>query len=173
MKKIIVLGSKGFIGSNALKFLLGRGFDVVGVDDDIREKKLIERHFLKSSVILNCAGETKSTNSYQKCFSTNVDGTKNVVELCIKHECPLVHLSSTTRYTPYGRSKQVSQIYVEEAFTRGLKGIILRLCPIVTLDSPLMVEGRRYPIEKLVKDLAEILEKERFNGEVLDYKNKI
>jgi nucleoside-diphosphate-sugar epimerase len=162
MKNLSIFGSEGFIGSNAVKHFSNNGFDVIGISDDIRDKKLIERYFLKPSVILNCAGETKNMEDFERCFSTNVEGVKNIVELCIKYERKLIHLSSVSEDKMYGKSKQVSQIYVEEAFKRGLKGIILRLCSI----------DKRYPIERLMNDFQDVVESDRFKGETIDYRNE-
>ena len=168
-KKILVLGSKGFIGSAVLSFLKERGHDVFGVTDDIRNKKKIKPHLWNVDFVVHAAGESKDQNNEKLCFETNVIGTKNIIEACIENKCKLIHLSSTARKLAYGRSKQLSQQLVEDA--RGLRAVILRLCPIVTLDDPLMEWGRRYPLEDLVRDIEKIILTHDFKGrKVIDYK---
>lgn len=172
MKKIIVFGSRGFIGAYISNHLKECGYDVISTTGDIREKEEIKQYFSKGNIVLNCAGETKNIQDYNACFSTNVEGAKNIAELCKENDCTMIHLSSTTRYTAYGRSKQKSQELIETQLKKGLSGVILRLCPIVTWDDPLMVLGKRYPLEELAKDIEKIIREEKFTGEVVDYHNK-
>jgi nucleoside-diphosphate-sugar epimerase len=168
---IKILGSRGFIGSELLAYIEKIGYEVEGVTEDIRDKEKLSPHLKDSEFIINAVGETKEQQNEELCHATNVLGTKNVVELCIEHDCKLIHLSSTARKTAYGRSKQESQKVVEEA--KGLRAVILRLCPIVKLDDPLMIWGKRYPIEELVKDIEFIIGTHNFKEvELIDYKDE-
>lgn len=151
--------------------LQDKGFDVLGCVEDIRNKELIDPYFKNAEFVIHAAGEVKKIHDREACHTTNVLGTKNVVELCVENKCKLIHLSSVTRHTPYGRSKQQSQQDVEDAAKNGLKVIILRLCPIVKRDDPLMQWGRRYPLEDLVKDIEGIIRNHYFDKyELVDYK---
>lgn len=170
MIKILVTSDRGFIGSKLSSFLEQKGYEVLGLDEDIRDGELIAPYFMNVDFVIHTAGETQNQDNEELCHSTNVLGTKNVIESCIKNKCKLIHLSSTARKTAYGRSKQESQDDVKEATGKGLKAIILRLCPIVTLNDPLMVWGRRYPVEELIKDIEEIIRKHNFDKfELIDY----
>lgn len=158
---MLILGSKGFIGSHLAH--LGKG-----ITADIRDKEKLRPHFIGEDIVINAAGETKKVHDKEACY-TNIIGTRNVVELCQEYGCKLIHLSSTQRFTPYGRSKQASQKIVEEA---DIKAVILRLCPIVKLDDPLMKWGRRYPIEYLVKDIENIVKNHDFSKDLITYPNE-
>lgn len=173
MKKIIVFGARGFIGLYVSNHLKESGYDVICPSGDVRNKEAIRENFAEGNIVLNASGETKNVQDHKACFSVNVEGAMNIAELCRENKCHLVHLSSTTRYTAYGRSKQKSQELIEGELKKGLSGIILRLCPIVTWDDPLMVIGRRYPLEELAKDIEEIIREENFTGEVIDYHHKV
>jgi len=170
-KRILMLGARGFLGSHLLVYLESKGFDVLGCTEDIRNRDLIEPYFKNADIVINAAGETKKIKDRNACHTTNVLGTKNIIYLCLENNCKLIHLSSTSRKMAYGKSKQASQQDVQDAFTNlGLRAIILRLCPIVTLDDPLMVWGRRYPLEDLLRDIEKIIEKHDFNKfKLIDY----
>lgn len=148
--------------------LCSKGHNITGLTKDIRDKEALRPYFSGIEFVIHAAGETKKINDEEACHSTNVLGTKNIIELCQEYRCKLIHFSSTARKTAYGRSKQESQKMVEES---GIKAIILRLCPIVKLDDPLMKWGRRYPIEHLVEDVEKIIENYDFKEiKVIDYK---
>jgi nucleoside-diphosphate-sugar epimerase len=171
MKRILLTSSKGFIGSNLFSFLEKRGFDVLGLDEDIRDKEAMRPYFLNADLVVHTAGETQEQNNEELCHATNVVGTRNVVELCVEYGCKLIHLSSTARKLAYGRSKQEAQKLVEKA--KGLKVVVLRLCPIVKRDDPLMVPGKRYALEDLITDIEYIMLTNDFdNFKLIDYENK-
>jgi len=167
MKKILILGYRGFIGHNLFMYLSSKGYSITAITKDIRDKEEIRPYFEGMEFVIHAAGEAKKIQDEEACHFTNVLGTKNVIELCKEYHCKLIHFSSTAEKMAYGRSKQESQKMVEES---GLRTIILRLCPIVKLKDPLMKWGRRYPIEHLVEDVEWIIETHDFNNEVVDYK---
>lgn len=172
MKKILILGSRGFLGSATLEHLESKGYcDVLGCVEDIRDKELIEPYFKNAEFVIHAAGETKRIQDETACQSINVWGTRNVIELCLENNCKLIHLGSTARKMAYGRSKEQSEKEVTEASGKGLKTIVLKLCPIVHLNDPLMKWGRRYPLEDLVRDIEGIIENHDFNRfKLIDYK---
>ena len=164
--KILILGAKGFIGSSLMAYL--KDYDVTGLTMDIRNKEALRTFFIDKDFVIHAAGEVKKLTDEEACHSTNVLGTKNVIELCREYGCKLIHLSSTARKMAYGRSKQESQKMVEDAV--DLKRVILRLCPIVRLDDPLMKWGRRYALEYLMRDIDDIIKNHDFNKfELIDY----
>jgi len=171
MPRVLILGSEGFIGSSLVSYLEDKGYNVLGCVEDIRNKEWIAPYFKNAEFVIHAAGETQKINNKDACYTTNVLGTRNIIELCIENNCKLIHLSSTARKTAYGQSKQESQKEVEDAAKKGLIVIILRLCPVVTLGNPLMVWGRRYPLEYLIKDIEAIIRTHNFNKyELIDYK---
>jgi len=166
--KILLTGSKGFLGSNILAYFQKKCYNIVGITEDIRDKEALRPYFKDAEFVIHSAGKTNDQNNEKICYEVNVLGTKNVVELCQEYGCKLIHFSSTARKTQYGKSKQESQKLVENA--KELKVVIMRLCPIVKMDDPLMVWGRRYPIENLVVDVENIILTHDFNKELIDYK---
>jgi len=170
-KKILILGARGWIGSNLLAYLEEKGFEVLGCTEDIRVRDSIEPYFKNADIVVHAAGEGKKIQDEDACHTTNVLGTNNVISLCLENGCKLIHLSSTARKMAYGKSKQQSQQDVQDASANlGLKAIILRLCPIVKMDDPLMKWGRRYPLEDLLRDIENIINTHDFKDfKLIDY----
>jgi nucleoside-diphosphate-sugar epimerase len=165
MKKILILGMKGFLGNNLFMHLTSKGYNIIGITKDIRDKEALRPYFEGVEIVINAAGESKKIKDEEACHSTNVLGTKNIIELCTQYHCKLIHLSSTAMKMAYGRSKQESQKLVEDS---KIKYTILRLCPIVKLSDPLMKWGRRYPLEHLMVDIEKVIESD-FKNKVIDY----
>lgn len=130
MKRILVTGSKGVVGSKIYKTFKDKGFCVFGIDllhypgergyiqimsnepweysrCDISEYRQIETVFEKAGpfdFVYNCAAEFGRWNGedfYEQLWKTNVIGLKNILRLQEKHKFKLVHFSSSEVYGDY------------------------------------------------------------------------
>lgn len=117
MKKILVLGSEGFIGSHVVELGLQKGFDLYGVDvvDRSPTRYVYEKISLLSpdfdsllatelfDVVFNCAGSGNVSFSVQhplNDFELNSRAVVYVLDAIRKHQptCKYVHLSSAAVY---------------------------------------------------------------------------
>lgn len=173
MKRILITGNKGFLGSNLYSYLEELGYDVLGLDEDIRDKDAVRPYFIGTEIVIHAAAIVPKENEEpgRDYYGVNVLGTKNIAELCIENNCKLIYFSTTAKQRKYGKTKQEAQKLVETFASKGLKTVILRLCPIVKRDDPLMKWGRRYPIEYLVEDIENIIKTNDFDKfKLIDYK---
>jgi nucleoside-diphosphate-sugar epimerase len=101
MKKILVTGSKGFIGRQLVSVLDGLGHEVVGLDSkfgDIADQHTLEP-FYESQIgyVFHLAARTYVPDSWvdPALFQrVNVFGTLNVLELCRINRIPMTHVSA-------------------------------------------------------------------------------
>jgi nucleoside-diphosphate-sugar epimerase len=101
MKKILVTGSNGFIGSALVKRLSGLGFFAIGFDiadgDIAVEGSLTHLEKEDISYVFHLAGKTFVPESWSHPFGfyrTNVLGTANILEFCRKTGSGLTYVSS-------------------------------------------------------------------------------
>ena len=134
MKKIIVTGGLGFIGSNLVEYLLKKKYFVIIVDNfsyssninnlknisknkikiircDINQKKIIEKIFKtnKPKCIFNLAAEThvdRSIDNPDKFIKSNINGIYNLLEVLKKFKSVrLVHVSTDEVYGDIPKGK--------------------------------------------------------------------
>jgi dTDP-glucose 4,6-dehydratase len=147
--RLLVTGGAGFIGSNfvsrTVSNFLDNGVTVVDsltyagslnnleecmphinfVEGDIRDGGLIDRLVSQADAVVHFAAESHNDNSLlgpELFFDTNVMGTLNIAQACVKHNVRLHHIStdevfgdlpldsdgSFTRETPYHPSSPYS-----------------------------------------------------------------
>lgn len=136
VKRALVTGGAGFVGTNLVKRLLSEGYEVVSVDNYYTGKK--ENHVLHSNVtyleydittitdysgfgkfdiVYHLAALARIQPSFKepdKCFKTNCVGTFNVAQYCSKNNIPLVYAGSSSHHSgryknPYTFTKDVGE----------------------------------------------------------------
>lgn len=158
--KILVTGGAGFLGLHLASYLTEKGYSLTLVDIhkfdkkeykdtyklqicDIRDKVRLSR-FIKGQDIIIHAAAALPLLKKEDIFSTNVKGTKNVLELAKKYKIKrVIYISSTAVYGipkrhpifendprigvgPYGETKIISEDLCFEAIKNGLNVTIIR-----------------------------------------------
>lgn len=100
--KVLVTGVNGQLGHDVVSRLTNLGIEVVGVDKDdfdICNKKQTENYISKvrPDVIVHCAAYTsvdKAEDDKEKCYLVNVEGTRNIAEICSRINAKMVYIST-------------------------------------------------------------------------------
>ena len=147
------------MGINLIRYLLKKGEEVVSFDivpfdypekekitsivGDIRDKKAVEKAMTGTEIVVHCAA---ALPLYKKedIFSTDIDGSRNVLEAAYKHKVArFIHISSTAVYGipdhhplyendplvgvgPYGISKVETERVCVDYRKRGMCVSIIR-----------------------------------------------
>ena len=139
-KKVCVTGATGYVGQYLVNSLVEKGHQIYVLT---RKESPIFSNNNNINVIIgditdpinlppdidtiyHCAGVIWETEQMEK---VNVLGTKNIVEIAIRNDCQLIHLSSAGVINPhnaYEWSKYKGEKIVLEGIKIGLKAHILR-----------------------------------------------
>lgn len=121
--RVFVTGGTGLVGGEIIQHLLTAGYQVYATKRDNAHSKLQHPslHWVQADVldlialvdaIQSCeivihtaAIVTFSPSRYDDMYQTNVEGTKNVVNLCLKFNKKLIHISSVASL---GRGKDTN-----------------------------------------------------------------
>lgn len=107
--KILVTGSNGQLGSEIQKISNTESLLKFTFTDrdtlDIANSKILEQYFQenKYDYVINCAAYTavdKAEEEEELCIKINSKACKNLSEICRKHNCFLIHISSDYVYNP-------------------------------------------------------------------------
>lgn len=109
--KILVTGANGQLGHDILKELKSRNIACVGVthsDFDVADNKAVKLYIqrYKPDIIIHCGAYTevdKAESEVELCRLTNVEGTRNIAEICKILNCTMIYIS--TDYIFDGRKK--------------------------------------------------------------------
>jgi nucleoside-diphosphate-sugar epimerase len=115
MKKVLITGGCGFLGTHLSRFLLKRGYQVVSLDlddltsDDLKNKVTFvkadirvnnfEKVFKNIDYVVHTAAALPIIHDRAEIFKTNVEGTKNILDACLLNSVRrTVFISSTAVY---------------------------------------------------------------------------
>jgi nucleoside-diphosphate-sugar epimerase len=157
--KVLITGGSGFLGVNLIRSLSPKGYSLVSLDiadgeredagnfnfikGDIRDREAVDRAVSGCNIVIHAAA---ALPLYKKedIFSTDIDGTRNVLESSLKHKVDrVIHVSSTAVYGipdhhpiyendrmegvgPYGEAKIKAEELCLEYRKKGLCVAILR-----------------------------------------------
>jgi len=137
MKKALITGGAGFIGSNLCEFLLKKKYKVNVIDDlssgnktnlpkkvnfflgDINDKNILYKSSKNCSVIFHLAAKStlqESLKNPYECVKTNILGTSNIIERCINNKSKIIFASSCAVY-PLNLKKKLREIDINNAET--------------------------------------------------------
>lgn len=134
-RKILVTGAAGFLGGTICRQLIDKGEDVRAfvlpndpamrfvpeeaeiAEGDLTDMDSLERFFTvpegTETVVLHIASIVSVNPDYnQKVMDVNVGGTKNIIDLCLKHtECKkLVYCSSTGAIPELPKGQMIHEV---------------------------------------------------------------
>jgi len=146
---VLLTGASGFLGTALISKLLSKGHKIYGLSrhppearenliplvGDITEPNLglkevpEDIHTIHHLAAIHRLGEDKDGSIWK----TNVDGTKNVIDFCLRHDIPRLYFTSTA-YTmsrnTYEQSKALCETLIEES-----------KIPKVTIFKPSIIMG--------------------------------
>jgi len=128
MKKVLVTGGVGFVGSNLIKSLISKGYEVYSIDDyssgslknELAEVKYIKMDILnisdlneKFDICFHLAARTLVQKSFKRVddyFNSNVTGTLNIAKWASKNNIKLIYAGSASKHnnprsSPYALTK--------------------------------------------------------------------
>ncbi len=114
-KKFLITGGAGFLGINLIRFLLAKGHEVISLDKedflfpdvenkitvvkgDIRDVPVVDKCMKGVDIVVHCAAALP-LYTREEIFSTDVDGTRNVMKSALEHNVArAIHISTTAVY---------------------------------------------------------------------------
>ncbi len=150
MKKVVVFGGSGFLGSHVADHLTHSGYDVVIYDarpseylksnqkmvvGDLLDNELVSKTIKGSSIVYNFAALSDLNEALMKpipSINVNILGNSYILEGCISHKVDRFIYASSVYVNSreggfYGCSKKVAEMFIEQYHqTFGLDFTILR-----------------------------------------------
>lgn len=110
--KIALIGADGQLGTDLYRYFKSKGEDVKGLtlaDIEICNKNLCSSvlYDLKPDLIINTAAYNlvdESETEISKAFEVNVNGVKNIAEICSSLDCAMMHFSTDFVFGGYEKN---------------------------------------------------------------------
>ena len=191
--KILVTGSKGFIGKNLIAELRNQGYTDIYCFDRNTDEKLLDEYAKDCDFIFHLAGVNRPENE-KEFMEGNFEFTSKLLDLLKEHNntCPIMISSSIQAQldNPYGKSKKAGEdllfAYGQETGAKVLvyrfpnvfgkwcrpnyNSVIATFCHNIARDLPIKVNNREAVlnlvyIDDVVEELINALEgRETKNG---------
>lgn len=147
---ILITGGNGFIGKHLQEKFIKEGIEFTAPPReklDINSKEI--QNLKNIDMVYHLAAILRDKGSYDEMYKCNVEGTRNILELCRINNCPFVFLSSAAVYGPpnylpiderhptnplnnYGKTKlEAEKICMEYQKDYGIRVLILRVFNVV------------------------------------------
>ena len=155
MIRVLVFGGRGFVGSEIVRQL--KGFDVYtasrsakngkSIHVDVTNKKSVDSAIKNNDIVINLVGLTPTKKPKGVTYyDIHVKGAKNIVDVCKKKHCRLIHMSAlgadVNGPTEYFRTKGLGERLV---LNSGLD---------VTIFCPSIIYDKENELIKLMKKLS-------------------
>lgn len=180
--KVLVTGVKGQLGYDVVAELTKRGHEAVGVDIeemDITDAESVNKVIGEAApdAVIHCAAWTavdaaEDEENIPKVKAVNVDGTRNIAEVCKKLDCKMIYISTDyvfngqgtepwqpdcKDYAPlsvYGQTKLDGELAVAELLE---KYFIVRIAWVFGVNGKNFIKtmlnvGKKYPEVRVVSD---------------------
>lgn len=180
--KVLVTGVKGQLGYDVVAELTKRGYEAVGVDIeemDITDAESVNKVIGEAApdAVIHCAAWTavdaaEDEENIPKVKAVNVDGTRNIAEVCKKLDCKMIYISTDyvfngqgtepwqpdcKDYAPlsvYGQTKLDGELAVAELLE---KYFIVRIAWVFGVNGKNFIKtmlnvGKKYPEVRVVSD---------------------
>lgn len=110
--RVLVTGAKGQLGSDVVNELNSRKYETIGVDIeemDITDPESVNKVVVKANpnVVIHCAAWTavdaaEDRDNISIVRSVNVEGTKNIANVCKKLDCKMIYISTDYVFSGHG-----------------------------------------------------------------------
>lgn len=127
--KILITGGNGLIGNQVCKVLSSKGHKLISLDKSIKYKNTKNIFYIKGDILnvkdlnqklknfkidiilhfaANLGVEKTEKNSFD-CLNINIEGTKNILNLCIKNKIKRIIFASSSEVYGNGKKKPITE----------------------------------------------------------------